>query len=152
MTDKLDIFEILDNVDGGNISYLNNLSDDKKKQYQPIVAMRWQSGTKSVKQLKLLNETYNKNCYTLYKHQDLLYKLSIVASDGKKKPYTWIKRKTNVSKRPVSAKIISEYYKISIKQSTDILKMLTFEDAVELAEFLGYDNDTIKNIKNEFKK
>lgn len=150
MSDKLDLFEVLAKIDEQDIEYFNNLSAEQKKSIEPYMLMLWLSGTKSKVQLQLINLTLNTTVFQFSNHKDLLYKLAIASSDGKKKKYKWYKRK-NVQKHSTSVAILRKYYTCSSKTAREYISLLSCDDIVELAEEMGEQDDVIKKVKNEFK-
>jgi hypothetical protein len=150
MSEKLDIFKVLEKVDQQDIEYFDQLNDEEKKSIEPYMLMLWLSGTKSKTQIKLLNIFLNPVVFEFSNHKNLLYKLLIVASDGKKKRYNWNSRK-KAHKYSTSTEIMKKYYNCSSKNAREYISLLGCDDIVELAEELGEQDDVIKKIRKEFK-
>lgn len=150
MTYKLDIFDTLKQIDKRNITFFDNLPDEAKKGFAPIVITRWFSSGNPY-QLELTSVILNPMTFKLYKHPSLMYKLMVACSDGKDKRYAWIKKKGKDKSAPTAVSAISEYYVCSKSDAHKYRTRLSLEDVVEMAEELGYDKDQIKKIKTELK-
>jgi hypothetical protein len=150
MSDKLDMFETLKQIDKRNITFIDDLEPDVKKQFVPLLTMRWlSSGTQS--QLRLNNAILNPLVFKLHRHPALLYKLMVATSDGKSKRYNWIKKKSKDKSAPTAVAAISTYYQCSKKDAIRFKPRLSVDDVVEMAEEIGYDKEQIKKIKTELK-
>lgn len=150
---KLDIFELLKEIDKGNYNYFDNLTEEQIVAFSPLVVMRWLSGTDDEKQILRLNTILNPKIYTLAAHKELLFKLMCICSTKKYKRYTWMKvlnaKKTENSLEILQ--IIAKYYGTSIKDSKAIQKILDVNDFVVILEQLGYQPDEIKKYKKLYK-
>ncbi len=150
MTDKIDVFEILKQIDKRDVTYFKSLTDDQKKQVVPLLLMRWiSSGTPM--QTQLVNAIINPLIFKLYKHPELLYKLLVTCSDGKSRRYNWVKKKSKDKSSPVTIEVISEYYRCSKSDAMRFKKNLEMGDVIDMADSLGYDKDKIAKIKVEYK-
>ena len=150
MTNKLDIFDVLKHIDKRDVAFFDSLSDEDKKQFVPLLTMRWLSSGTNL-QTELTNSVVNPMVFRMYKHPGVLYKLMVACSDGKSRRYQWIKKKSKDKSCPVSAEVISIYYQCSKKEAARFKNMLTLEDVLDMGESLGYDSDQLKKIKAEFK-
>jgi hypothetical protein len=152
MNNKVDIFEVLKNVDGFNIEYYESLSPDEQKTLYPYVVMLWMGGCNSELQLLQLNAFLNMNVFELSdKHKGLLYKLACVSSDGKPKKYNYIKKKTASKKYATSCDIIRRTYNCSTQTAREYIGILDCDDIISLSNNLGEQKETIAKIKKEFK-
>ena len=70
-THKLDIFRILNNINK-KIDFYDTLTTEEQKSIQPLVLMKWLSGTSSMRQIAFLNEIVNPYIFTLSNHKKLL--------------------------------------------------------------------------------
>lgn len=148
---KLDIFGTLRNIDKGNIHYYDNLSDEERKLFVPVVIMQWMVGTNDPLQRILVNDYVNKYVFSLYRHPALLYKLMTIVGDGQVRRYTWrpaAKRKTNFPKSVDVVKSITGY---STKRAIDSLRVITNEQIVEMAKSLGYQQEELTALNTELK-
>jgi|TARA_R110000851_G_scaffold256267_1_gene408706 5,10-methenyltetrahydromethanopterin hydrogenase len=152
MANKLDIFKVLEKVDDFDIDYFNGLTDDEKKSLAPYVLMLWMSGTKSQTQLVQLNVFMNSLVFKIPpEHSGLLYKLACVASDGKRKKYNWVGKKTKSKKYATATDVLSRYYRCSTAEALGYIGILNYDDVAEIAMELGEQDDTLKKIKKEMK-
>lgn len=151
-SDKVDIFKFLDKVDSGDASYYSELSEQQKKSLSLVVAARWLSCTKNTKQLINVNNLVNSVVFKFAsKHPELLYNLMLISSSGTTKRYKWVSKKKSTSKKPVTVETLSAYYGISRSKAQGYLPQFTLEEVIDCADSLGYDDQLIKKIKNEFK-
>ncbi len=151
---KLDVFELLKEIDKGNYDYFDNLTQEQINSFSPLVVMRWMSGTDDEKQILRLNTILNPRIFNLAKHKELLYKTLCVCSSKKYKRYTWMKvvnAKKNENGNEI-LQIIAKYYSTSIKDSKQIQKIITVSDFVSILESLGYQPDEIKKYKKMYKQ
>lgn len=152
MNDKIDIFDFLKRIDGGDFHYYSDLSDDQKKSLSLVVATRWLSCTANIKQLLATNAFVNPFTFRYAsKHPELLYKLMLIASSGTEKNYKWVAKKKQESSKKVSVRVIAEYYGISTSKAEGYLPSFSLENVLDCAEALAYEDAQIKKIKNEFK-
>jgi hypothetical protein len=148
---KYDLFKVLGQVNIKKADYYDSLDEDLQKQIQPLLIQRWMSGTSSARQVFLLNEVANPYVFSLFKHKTLLWQLLTISAPGKFAKYNWMSQKgTKDHNKPVATKIVMEYYGYSSKHAIDALKVLTYENVVELAHNLGHQSDTISKLKKEF--
>lgn len=150
--ERVDIFKLLKHVDAGDLQYWNNLSEEEQKSVAFVVANRWMSCTKNIEQISAVNSLVNPLVFPFgTKHKGLLYRLMLIASSGTEKQYRWVGRKKNESKKPTARKIIADYYGFSDSRAESYLSMFSYEELVECGSALGYDDESMKKLKNEFK-
>lgn len=150
---KLNIFDELTAICCKDRQFYNNLPDDLKKAVQPLVQMRWLTGTRDAKQVFFLNEIANPLIFPLSKHKQLLIHLLSVCCSGKPQRFIWNKmeNKNKNSKFPLSIDIIKQYFKYSSADAQQILPLLSNEDILSASEQLGVSVDQHKRIKKELK-
>ena len=147
---KLDIFMVLSEIDKKNFNLWDSLSEDQRKEFSPLVAMRWMSGTNDPKQIIFLNELVNTSVFDLGSHKELLLKLMTVSSSGSPKRYQWINYKlSSAKKQKMSIGLIAEHYRVSFREAEDIQKLLSKEEIYELGEIHGLQKEELKNLKKE---
>ena len=82
---KLDIFALLRAVDNRDSDWLAAQPEDARKEFMPLVAMRWATGVPdgvaAVYMLWLINHRVNRHLFDLSKHPDLCFRL--LASCGR---------------------------------------------------------------------
>jgi len=145
---KIDIFDVLKNIDNGNIYYLDSLTEDEKNKLSMVVLFRWMTGTENSQQIRALDSIVNPFLYTLSNHKDLIYKLMVIASSGTEKRYKWIPFKKGKNKQ-LTNKLISEYYDLSNTSASNYINMFDIETLIDMAKELGYDDNELKKIKKE---
>lgn len=148
---KLDVFDTLGQINDKNIDFLTNVSEDERKGFQPLVVMRWLSGTSSPLQVHLINELVNPYVFSLSHDKDLLYKLMTVCS-VKKQRYKWIKPASKGSNFTHCIGVICSYYGYSKSQASQVLRLLSDDDILRIAEHQGTQKDETAKIISELKQ
>lgn len=151
MTDKLDVFEVLQRIDNFDLEYFNKLEPDQKKTLPPYLILQWMAGTRSEEQMLRLNTFLNYGVFNLSRHPDLLLKLALISSDGKKKKYNWVKKKGRSKKYATSVEVLKKAYRCSTKVALGYIPLLSSEDVIQLASDLGYQDDVLKKIEKELR-
>lgn len=153
-TRKLDLFKVvLPNISRKNSKFYGNLSEEEKKEFSPLVVMKFLSGTTNARQVFFLNELVNTFVFTLGKHKELLAHLMTICTTGSCPRYTFPKAKGNKSPTmPNTIKVIMEYFKYSTKDAKSALVIITNAELLSLAEQLGRQPKEISEIKKELKK
>lgn len=142
---KLDIFDTLKRIDNFDVEYFSQLTPDQEKTLQPLVVMRWLSGTKDLKQITRINSVINPFVFSLHKEKKLLTRLLLCCSTSKKM-YSWNKRKKQ-ERSSLRSQLIQEYYDCTHKEALIYEKTIPLEDLLWMAEEVGYDNEQIKKLK-----
>lgn len=150
MSEKLDIFEVLKNIDLRDITYFDDLTEQERKTIAPVVLMRWLSGTRTKEQILMVNMFLNQYVFNLYNHPKLLYKLGVVSSTGPKQ-YKWLKKMGRGGKYPASVDVVADYYNCGLSEAIEYVKIMTLEDVLAIATESNATSDVIKAINNEFK-
>ena len=148
-THKLDIFRILNNINK-KIDFYDTLTTEEQKSIQPLVLMKWLSGTSSMRQIAFLNEIVNPYIFTLSNHKKLLIWMLTICGLEHTEKANWIKNKktSNISK---STKIVAEYFGYSMKKAYQIMHLLSDDDIISYATQLGTDKKDITILKRELK-
>lgn len=146
----IDIFEILKRIDASDISYYDNLSIDEKKKVLFFLIQRWMTGTCDDKQILMINEFVNTKIFSLYKHQNLIYKLLCCSSTGKKR-YKWEGRKKKENSNAL-INFLCEFYECSKSDAAEYANILDADSILEMAKSFGLDKDQIAKIKKDIKK
>lgn len=156
---KLDIRTLLEAVDQGRREFYQNLTDEEKKGFVPVVAIRWLSSLPDNNPLKeyallAVNDLVNNSVWSLGKHPELLYLLMTVAGSGQKMYHPWIagiSRKTSSTPR-FDALLNSLYLGCNSEEIALARTQYSVEQAVELALRSGLDDRGVKEIRDELKK
>lgn len=149
---KLNIFDVLGKLSKKNSAFYDNLSEDEAKALQPLVVMRWLSGTDDARQVYFLNELVNPFVFPLTKHKKLLVQLMSICTGGRFTKYEWLKTKSKKgSSTPASLAVVKEYFGYNSRHANDALPLLSDDDILEYAEHLGRQPDVIRTIKKELK-
>lgn len=148
----LDVFQLLARIDQKDYDLWDSLSDDQKKEFSPLVVMRWMAGTTEPVQIIFLNEIVNISVFQLGEHKELLLKLLTVCSNGKPKRYSWINYKVAGGKKSKRAtELIATHYNMSLKEANDSRRLFSPEEILELAEIHGLQKEEIAELKKEIR-
>ncbi len=132
---KADLFKFFDEMNKGNFSYVDSLSDDEVKSLSPFVLLMWMHGAQQNKVLHtLLTDWYcNVRVFSLSKHPRLLLKL-FVAANGDIDSTRYKFKKSTGNEATKNAKAVAGYYQCSLSEAKDYLRILTKEDVKEIVE------------------
>lgn len=142
MDEKLNIFDVLKQINSKNYNYLNNLPESLRIQFNSYMTYKWLVGTDDPVQIMLIGDYVNDKVLTLAKHPDLLFKLFCTTSDRHNR-YSWIYPKKDSSE---SVKVIAEYLECSYREARLHLNSFTSDDIVQMANELGYQDAEIKKL------
>lgn len=152
MADRLDIFEVLRHINGKDVDWYENLSADQQKLFVPYLSLMWMSFSNLDIQVDLLNDFVNRYTFSLYKHPQLLYNLLTVCATGNANDRVQYRKKvTSKDKKPISVRVLSEYYGISEREATNYLTIITIDDLVEMASAVGLEKTEVTSLKKEHK-
>jgi len=152
-TYALDIFDVLGKISNKDHSFYGKLSTDEKKALQPLVVMRWLTGSSDAGQLYFLNEFVNPYVFGFSNHKELLVHLLTVCTGGQHQRYKWTKKLSKKSHAtPITIKVIGEYFGYNSTHASEVLSLLSDDVIIDYAEQLGKQPDEIKLIKKELKK
>jgi hypothetical protein len=145
---KLDIFSLFNKIDSGDFSFYEKLSEEEKKDFNPLIIMRWMSGCNDYRQIVFINTFVNTMIFTLSKHPELLSKLLVISSSKQKKHYQWMgqKKSNKISNR---IKILSEYFGYSEREAKLNIKLINNDEYENMANELGWQKDEIAKLKKE---
>lgn len=145
------IFEVLEAIDKKDESFFDNLTEAQKKDLSPYMLTKWLQGTTDASQIYFLNQFVNHSLFTIQNHKDFLIQLMTICTDGKKKRYKWQKPKkgNNFSK---SISVIKEYFKYNEREAKEALPLLSARDILTYAEYLGRQEDDIKQLRKELEQ
>jgi hypothetical protein len=146
---KLDIFKVLGELDKKNIKFFDTLSDEEQKAFQPLVVMRWLTGTSNKNQVNLINEVVNPYVFKFTNHKGLLYKLMTVCTTGRKQKYVWKKASTKGSTQSITVKAIQQYYGYNRHDAENALKILSQDTLLEIVDELGWQDEELNKLRKE---
>lgn len=146
----LDIWQLLGAIDKKDMTFYSKLTDEQKKAYAPLVAMRWHTGTSDKRQILYNNEFVNRYVFSIGDHKELLYKLQCVASSGTSRRYGWLAAK-NTTKKIKGLDIVMEHQDLTMREAKQVMHMFSPEDIIAMAEDLGHQKDELAKLKKELK-
>lgn len=156
MTEKaraLDVFDLISKIDQKNYDLWSGLTEEQKKEFSPLITMRWMAGVDDPFQVIMLNELVNRIVFSLPDHKELMLKLLTVCSNGKRKRCQWVPYKVtkgSIKKNPV-VELIAHENQISIDDAEDLVVFYTHDEIIELAEKHGLQKEEVKALKKELK-
>jgi hypothetical protein len=146
----LDIFHLLGQVDKKDALFFSKLTDEQKKGYAPLVAMRWMSGTTDEQQIVMLNELVNRYVFQIGDHKELLYKLQCAASSGISRRYSWMGVKSGAKKNK-GLDVVMQYYTYTEREAEGVMPLLSKDDIYAMAEDLGFQKDELSKLRKDLK-
>ena len=148
---KLDIFDLLAKLNSSKPTDIySQLTDDEKKGFAPLIAMRWMSGTSDERQIMVLNEFANPAIFNLGRHPHLLMLLLHACSSKTNKRYSWIGIK-NKKKNVEAMKVVSGYYEMSSREVRLLNPFPSENEVMQMAEELGLEKEEMAKLKKEYK-
>ncbi len=156
---KLDMFELLSALDRRDLKFYSNLTDEQKKAFAGIVAMRWMSVVSDRDQdlceyyIGMVNDAANKHFWNseMQKHPELQYLSLAVAGIGNTQRHQWIKGPAKKNKNK-TMQLLSEFYPTANEEELQmVFELNELEDILEIARMLGYPEKQIKELKKELK-
>lgn len=147
-TRTVNIFEVLKRIDHKREDYYDLMTETDQKQLHPLVMTRWMSGTSDPAVIQMLNLTNNKYNFILAAHKPLLMRMLLLSSSGSSRRYQWLAKAKDTSQNR-SLKVLVEYYKCSQRESEMYVKMHAMDELVQMAEYVGWQDDEIKALAKE---
>lgn len=142
--ERLDIFEVLRNINKKNYNYVQDLDEDQRKQFSPYIVNQWLCCSNSALQIVLMDNLVNRRLFKLSKHPNLIYKLFCIAAVDKNARYTWLYKKAEKSD---TIDIISKYLNCTKRDASRDKDYFSSTDIKEMIITLGYQPSEIKKLK-----
>ena len=141
--DKLDIFEVLTNINKKNYHYYSNLSDRMKSLFSPYLVYQWMTSTNDPLQMMLLDQLVSNKLFVLNNHKELLYKLLCITTNGNQR-YSWIYKKSANNEK---INVIAMYLGCSKREAKLHSDFFSSNDVKEMLFDMGFQDDEIKKLK-----
>lgn len=167
---KLDMFELLAALDRRDFKFYSNLTDEQKKAFAGIVAMRWMSNAPygdiedNEFHILMVNGAANQHFWNseITNHPELQYLMLACCGTGSttkpKRAPSWSKTKHEWIKGPAkknknkAIKVLSEYCPTANDEELLMFfEMNDMEEIIQIAKMLGYQDKQIKELKKELK-
>lgn len=146
---KLDLKEVLAEVDARNYDFYDSLEDDQKKEFSPYVLMRFISSAKGDSDIQewfldRTNELVNKNFFVLgHKHKKLMWQLCAATGAGISTFHPYIG--TTKAELNKIEKLIAELNpSMKIEDIKLLSSMMTEDDKKDLFDKMGFDKQQRK--------
>lgn len=145
------IFDILRNITYDNKSFLDNVSEEDLKVFNPYIILMMLCGAKCDRDYHVYTcaEYMNKYIFSLRDHPKLLYKLFCATNATHNYTYYEFIKNENIHPMPYTIAAIKEYYQYTDKQALDVLNIFDINDIMQLADNLGYSDKQINKLKKE---
>jgi hypothetical protein len=149
-TPKLDIFRVLKELAARNIKFFDSLNEVEQKAFQPLIVMRWLTGTKNKQQIFLINELLNKYVFSLSAHKGLLYKIMSICVADKYQHFSWVKKASGATTHPRSTKAVQQYFGYNTADANKACLIISPMSIVDIAEELGWQDDELNVLRKEW--
>lgn len=152
----LDMFrEVLPALDKRNLGFYPSLTDEQAKAFSPLVVMRWMSavdGRDAAYHIQMVNEFVNIGFWDLSKHPELQAKQLAICGSGKGQRHTWIPGTKKRTTNKLDRLILEHYPSLSDHELAIYKSKLTRDSLKQWMRDLGWPDDEIKPILEDFKK
>lgn len=158
---KLDLFrKLLPALDRRDFKLYKNLSEEEKKGFADIVALRYMSCTETenkyiIEELIILSNGANKHLWNpaLSKHPELKYLILATIGLGGEIKHAYIKAPAGKKRNIKVFQVLRNFYPTASMDELQLFLDMNDVDAlIEVAEMLGMQKDEIKEYKKEVKK
>lgn len=143
MDEKLNIFEVLKQINNKNFNYLDELPEKLSSQFNSYITYQWLTCTDNTAHFILLSKYVNDAVLELAQHPKLLYKLFCATSCGKNTRYNWKYKKKEAS---LKLQIVAEYFECSKRVASFHIEELSQQDIKTMAYELGYQESELKKL------
>ena len=149
---KPDLFQFLGQLQASYPLAYDDLSDEDKKAFAPLVVQRWMTGACSDTQLRMFANISNRFVFSLGKHPELLFKLFAACSLDESQRFKWVKGPQKKGKnRKTCVQLLASELQCSCREADEYISLLTESDILDMAKSAGLQDDEIKKIKEELK-
>lgn len=141
---KVDLFEALRAISGGDYRFFDKLDDVDIKTLSPYLLLLWMRAPSSDASIRteLTNEFVNPYVFNLSGHPRLLFKLFVAAQGG----YGNCRYRFEKSKRDKRVAIVAEYRNISDEKARDIVARCTPDMIDDMARSIGKTEKEVKDL------
>jgi hypothetical protein len=156
---KLDMFVLLTALDRCDGDWLSKQSEDVRKEFTPLVAMRWMAtladGPQSAYMLWLVNERVNGHMFDLSsKHPDLIFRLLASCGLGvAKNNHQWLPGVSRKHANNAAADLLLEWFPEA--NDVEISLLLSKYERAEFRKFIdecGVQPNDVQNVVKAFDK
>ena len=148
----LDIFQLLERLDRKDYNIWDDLSEEQRKEFSPLIVTRWMAGCDDEFQCLMLNEVMNPTVFEFGDKKPMLMHLLAVCASGGRKRYRWVNHKTGKSaSSKLALQLVMDEHRLSRAEALDTIKLYTSDELVALATAHGWQKDEIKDLQKELK-
>lgn len=161
MSKKLDIKEVLRNIDANNKDWLSSLDEEDAQKFDPFIVMQFLSSSNNdldhFDTLQITNEVLNKNFTTIYSNKDLFYRLCCLCRAERKTFRPFIKPPKSKKTLSVIQKLMLEHVAENLTESECNMmirknKIYGIDFWCELAESYDWSESDVKKLVKELKQ
>jgi len=161
MAKRLDIKEVLKNIDDNNKDWLASLSEEDYNAFDPFIVMQFLSSTNNtnshVEALATTNDVLNKDFTSLYDNKDLFYRLCCVCRGNGKTFRPFVKPPKSKKSTSLLQKLMLEYSDENMTETE--CQMMVEKNKIygedfwtSLAESYGWSDSDVKKLLKEVKQ
>lgn len=152
MSTKPDLFQFLGQLQASYPLAYDDLSDEAKKSFSPVVIQRWMTGACSKEQVLMYANIANRFVFSLGKHPEILFKLFAACSLDDDQRFKWLKGPSKKGKsKKLCVQLLASELQCSSREAEEYLSLLSESDILDMAKSAGLQDDEIKKIKEELK-
>ena len=156
---KVDLGEVLENIDLRNLSFYDSLDEDQKKALSPFVAMKFASSIDEKSKLDIkyhyisMANTVNVNLWNISAHKKLQWLLLSIMGINKKMFHPQIPFvNSKVSKTKIDLLLEKKYPDANKFELKILKKKLSKSDIIEIMHNLGWQDHDMKDTLKEIEK
>ena len=158
---KLDLFnEVLPAIDKRDFGFFSRLTEEQKKAFSAIVALRAMSGSPNINKdmceyaIFAANEA-NKDFWNpqIARHPELQFLILASMGIGNRIAHEWIKGPTNKKNNNKVTEVLRLYYPlVNSDEMQMFIDINSIESLIEIGERLGLQKEDMTEYKKELKK
>jgi hypothetical protein len=136
MSNNSDLFDFFNKMNAGDLSHVDDMSDEEVKKLSPYVLLMWQPTDKAVRPIHTLSvaHTVPDKVFSLSKHPRLLLKLFIAANGGISRTRYAFKKQGKAEKTP-EIDMIAKFYNVTHSDAAEYKEVLTKEEVAQITKF-----------------
>jgi hypothetical protein len=136
---KLDVHALLRATDKCDGDWLSRQPEDARKEFAPVVALRWaatvKDGHEASVMLWLINERVNVHMFDLYKHPDLVFRLMAACGLGVTLNHQWLSGHRRALTHNKAYQLLADRYPDANARELDFL--MSRHTKSSFSDFLG---------------
>lgn len=145
---KLNIFDVLKELDRCNLTYYRNLSDEEKKSLSLWVLTRWMSSSENHKEhhLLMVNDLVNSGASDLKNHPELQWMSLCICGIGSVSKHKWVAPPKKPKKDKLFDAVLNMYPHLKDDEVEMMCRLLSNDEIRTLFKDFGMDDKEIKEL------